>query len=256
MTTPAHILTKVRFLLNLGTSPNANEAAAAKSAAEKLIAKYNITEEELKAADDSPRVYSADSLIYKSFKVVGWMQHLVLACAKQFYCHVVVEKISATSGHEEYSYYAYGDDEDVVNVKFAFNAILGKIHELLDTRCIGRGPVYQDSYCEGCVEAVKGQIASFGIEIPERKQPTRSIKQDGKVLNNGTSNLAIHKSEKEKPEKESVDVSQGTSIKDVMAYFKGLEDGAKISVQDVLELAAENETPDQLAEENILDVQP
>ena len=256
MTAPAHILTKVIFLRNLGASSNPNEASAALSAAEKLIAKYNISEEELKAADDSPRVYSADSLVYKSFSIVGWMQHLVLACAKQFYCHVVVEALKAPSGHEEYSYYAYGDDEDVVNTKFAFNAILKKIHELLDTKCIGRGEIYKNSYCEGCVEAVKGTIASFGIEIPERKRPTRPIKTEEKVLNNGTSNLAVHKSEKEKPEKETVDVAEGSKIKDVMAYFKGLEDGSRISVQDVLELAAENEEPDQLEEENILDVKP
>jgi Protein of unknown function (DUF2786) len=253
MTAPDHIITKVRFLLNLGTSSNANEAAAAKSAAEKLIAKYNITEAELKAADDSPRAYSVDSLVYKSFSVVGWMQHLVLACAKQFYCHVVVEQIKASSGHEEYSYYAYGDDADVANTKFAFNAILKKIHELLDTRCIGRGDIYKNSYCEGCVESVKSTIASFGIEIPEKKQATRPIKTEEKVLNNETSNLAVHKSEKEKPEKETINVAQGSKIKDVMAYFRGLEDGSKISVQDVLELAAENEEPDQL-EEDTLDI--
>jgi hypothetical protein len=253
MTTPAHILTKVRFLLNLGTSPNANESTAAIAAADKLIVKYNISQEELDSTKDEPRAYSADSLVFKSFKVVGWMQHLVLACAKQFYCHIVVEKISALSGHEEYNYYAYGDDQDIISVKFAFNAIVKKIHELLDTRCIGRGPIYQDSYCEGCVESVKATIASFGIEIPERKLPSRPI-QEEKVLNNGTSNLAVHKAEKDKPEKETVDVAQGSMIKDVMAYFKGLEDGAKISVQDVLELEAENEEADQLGD-RILDVE-
>lgn len=247
MTTPDHILTKVRFLLNLGTSSNENEATAAKAAADKYIAKYNITPEELKAADDSPRVYSADSLLFKTFKVVGWMQHLALACAKQFYCYIVVEQITAPSGHQEFNYYVYGEDEDIVSVKLAFNVILKKIHQLLDTRCIGRGPIYQDSYCEGAVEAIKGQIASFGIEIPEHKRPTRPIPTgEEKVLNNGTSNLAVHKTEKEKPEKESVDVAQGSMIKDVMAYFKGLEDGSRISLDEVMELSEEVETPDQL----------
>jgi len=255
MTTPAHILTKVRFLLNLGTSPNANEASAAIAAADKLIAKYNITQEELDSTKDEPRIYTADSLVYKSFKVVGWMQQLVLACAKQFYCHIVVEKIVAPSGHEEYNYYAYGEDYDIVSVKFAFNAILKKINQLLETRCLGRGPIYQDSYCEGCVESVKNQIASFGIEIPERKQPTRNL-QEEKILNNGTSNLAVHKSEKEKPEKETVDVAEGSKIKDVMAYFKGLEDGSRISVQDVLELEAENEEADQIEAPMVVQEEP
>ena len=244
--TPAHILTKVKFLINLGSSPNANEAAAAVAAAEKLIAKYNISAEELKSIEDQPRVYSADSLLFKTFQVVNWMQHLALACAKQFYCYVVVESITAATGLQEFNYYVYGDDDDIVNVKFAFNAILGKIHQLVDTRCIGRGPIYQDSYCEGCVESVKASIAYFGIEIPERKQPVRTIQQEEKVLNNGTSNLAVHKIEKEKPEKETLDISQSSRIKDVMAYLKGLDDGSRISIDDVLELAAENEEPEQL----------
>jgi len=256
MTTPAHILTKVRFLLNLGNSPNSNEASSAIGAANKLIAKYNISQEELDSTKNETRVYSAESLLFKTFKIVGWMQHLALACSKQFYCYIVIESTTAATGLQEYNYYVYGEAEDMEYVKFAFNAILKKINNLLDTQCIGRGPVYQDSYCEGCVESVKGQIASFGIEIPERKQATRSTKpQEENILNNGTSNLSIHKSEKEKPEKETVDVSHHSLIKDVGAYFKGLQDGASISIQDIMELAAENEEADQLTDE-ILDISP
>lgn len=255
MTTPAHILTKVRFLLNLGGSPNANEASSAIAAADKLIAKYNISQEEIDSTKNEARVYSSDSLLFKTFKIVGWMQHLALACAKQFYCYIVVETMTAATGVQECSYYVYGTDEDIEYVKFAFNTILKKIHELLDTKCIGRGDAYQDSYCEGCVESVKGQIASFGIEIPERKQATRSTKpQEEKILNNGVANLAFHKSEKEKPEKESIDVANHSFIKDVMAYFKGLEDGSRISIQDIMELAVENEEADQIGD-GILDLE-
>lgn len=245
MTTPSHILTKVRFLLNLGNSPNAFEASTAIATADKLISKYKISQEELNSTDE-PRVYTADALLFKTFKIVGWMQHLSLACAKQFYCHIVVETMTAATGIQECNYYVYGADEDIEYVKFAFNTILKKINELLDTKCIGCNPVYVDSYCEGCVESVKGQIASFGIEIPEKKQATRSIKQEEKILIDGTSNLSAHKSEKEKPEKETINVSQHSFIKNVQAYFKGLEDGSRISIQDIMELAAENEEADQL----------
>jgi hypothetical protein len=246
MPVPAHILTKVRFLLNLTQSSNANEASAAMAAADKLIAKYNISQEELDTTKDQPRAYTADSLLFKTFNVVGWMQHLSLACAKQFYCYIVIESITSATGLQEYNYYVYGDDEDIVYVKFAFNTILKKIHQLIDTRCIGYGPIYQESYCEGCVEAVKNKIYSFGIDIPERKRATRSIKQEERILINGDSNLSVHKSEKEKPEKDTVDVSRGSIIKDVAAYFKGLEDGSRISIQDIMELEVENEELEQL----------
>jgi hypothetical protein len=248
MPTPAHILTKIKFLINLKQSPNIHEAENAGVLAEKLINKYGVSGEELKTVDDQPRSYAPESLLFKTFKVVGWMQHLALACAKQFYCYIVIESITAATGLQEFNYYVYGADEDIEYVKFSFNTILKKIHELVDTRCLGCSDIYQDSYCEGCVESVKGQINSFGIEIPEKKQASRPIKQEENILNNGNSNLSFHKSEKEKPEKETVDVSKGSLIKDVVAYFKGIEDGARISLQDILELEAENEKIDSLPE--------
>lgn len=248
MPTPEATLHKVKLLLNLATSPNVNEAANAKALADKLIEKYKITPEELDTIKDKPQGYSPDALLFKTFSVVSWMQQLALGCAKQFYCHVIMETVQAATGLVEYNYYVYGDDPDVVCTKFAFNTFLKKIHELLDTKCIGRGPVYRDSYCEGAAEAVKNNLAMFGIEMPERVQPTRAI-PDNKTLNNGNANLA--RSEKEppkKPEEKTVDVNQGHIIKDVMAYFKGLEDGNRISLQDILELEAENEEAQRLQE--------
>lgn len=249
MPTPDHILNKIKLLKNLGSSANENESASANSMAEKLITKYGVTEEELQALNEKPVEYSADSILFHTFSLVGWMQQLALACAKQFYCHVVQECITSATGYQEYNYYVYGDDHDVVCTKFAFATFLKKIHELVDTKCIGRGPVYIDSYTEGLVEGIRSSIALMGIEMPERVQPSRSPTPDGRTLNNGNSNLA--KQEKElpkRPEKDSVDVNHGSMIKDVMAYFRGIEDGNRVSLQDVLELEAENEEARRLQE--------
>jgi len=246
MSTPETILTKVKLLLNLANSPNENEAAAAQAMADKLIAKYNITEEELASLAEKPPLYGKDDLLYHTFTMVGWMQRLAFTCAKQFYCHVVQEQLQASTGATEYNYYVYGDDEDANSVKFVFHAFVKKINNFVDTKCVLRGPIYIESYTEGLVEAIRANIEMDGIELPEVKKPVRPIQQEEKVLNNGQSNMAQFKQQKEAPEKQTVDIGAGSLIRDVMAYFKGLEDGRHFSLQDILELEEENEEAQQL----------
>jgi hypothetical protein len=249
MPTPETVLNKVKLLLNLANSPNENEAAAAQAMADKLIAKYNITEEELASLAEKPPLYGKDDLLFHTFSLVGWMQRLALTIAKHFYCYIVQEQIHASLGGIEYNYYVYGDDEDTDSVKFVFNAFVKKIHNFVETKCIGRGPIFIESYTEGVVESVRANIEMDGIDIPEVKRPARPIQQsDEKVLNNGQSNLTPFKQQKEAPEKETVDVGAGSLIRDVMAYFKGLEDGRHLSLQDILELEVENEEAKKLAE--------
>jgi Protein of unknown function (DUF2786). len=247
MPAPEHILSKIKLLRNLANSPNANEAASALAMADKLIAKYNISEEELASIADQPPKYGEEELLFHSLSIVPWKQHLALACAKNFYCHIIQETLTPGVGDPEYKYYVYGEDEDVNSTKFVFHTLVKKINNLIDTKCIGRGPIYVDSYCQGVVEAVKRNIEMFGLDIPEVKVPARPMQvTTEKVLNNGTSNLSTVKAEKDKPEKESIDISKSGLIKDVMAYFKGIEDGNKLHLEDILELEAENETLKQL----------
>lgn len=244
-----NILIKIKLLLSLGSSPNANEAANAQALADKLIAKYNITTEELESTKEKPEKYGEGDLLYHSFSLISWMQRLALTCAKQFYCHIVQEELHPAVGDLQYKYYVYGDDEDANYVKFAFHTFVKKVNNLVETKCIARGPIYVSSYCEGVVQAIQANIEMDGIDIPEVKKPTRPVVQEEKLLNNGQSNLTQFKQQKEAPEEKTVDVNAGSLIKDVMAYFKGLEDGRRLSLQDILELEVENETAKELQSE-------
>ena len=136
-----NVLTKIRFLLNLGTSPNANESAAALDAAQKLIDKYGVTEAELESTKDEPE-YQINTIIFKANSIIGWKQQLALACAKQFYCHVIIETLVSPFGGEEHTYYALGEDTDVSYVQFAFNALAKMVEGLVLANCYGRGPRY------------------------------------------------------------------------------------------------------------------
>lgn len=241
MSTPEHILSKLKLLLNLKNSPNENEAANAAHMAENLINKYSISEEEIKSLEEKKPLYGDDDKLFVTFGIIGWKQSLALTIAKQFYCQIVQEELVPVEGLHQYTYYVYGDKEDADNVKFVYQTFSDRIEELIEKKCIGRGPVYISSYTEGLVEVINNTIMWEGIDIPNIKVPSREIPVDApeRTLNNGSSNLSVNKEEKEKPCKETVAPQGKEIIKDVQAYFKGLQDGKDFSLTEVLELAAE-----------------
>lgn len=241
MATPEHVLNKIKMLLNLRNSPNVNEAANAATMAENLINKHGVSKDELKSLEEKKPLYGDDDKFFVTFGLVGWKQSLALTIAKQFYCQIVQEELIPVEGLHQYNYYVYGDKEDADNVKFVYQTFSDRIEELVEKKCIGRGPVYTSSYTEGLVEIINNTIIWEGIDIPTIKVPSREkpIDVPERTLNNGDSNLSVRKEEKEKPCQESVAPLGGTMIKDMRAYFQGLQDGKDFSLQEVLELAAE-----------------
>lgn len=243
MATPEHILQKVKLLINLSASSNANEADNARAMVDKLIAKHNISTEELESLKEKKPLYGDDDKLFVTLGLVSWRQSLALTIAKQFYCQIVQEELVPVEGLHQFIYYVYGDKEDSNNVKYVFNIFANRIEEFVESKCIGRGPVFTSSYIEGLVEAINNAIMWDGIDIPNVKVPTREkpIVADDLTLSNGTANLtAPQKEVKEKPVQETAKVS-GPLIKDVNAYYKGVMDGASFSLQEILEIEAESQ---------------
>lgn len=241
MSAPEAILSKIKLLINLTHSPNPHEAENAKAMVDTLVAKYNISAEDLKSLEEKKPLYGDDDKLFVTFGLVGWKQSLALTISKQFYCQIVQEELVPVEGLHQYTYYVYGDKEDSDNVKFVYQTFSDRIEELVKSKCFGRGAIYTSSYTEGLVEIITNTIAWEGIDIPNIKVPSREkpVEVPERTLNNGSSNLSVRKEEKEKPCKESVAPQGGSMIKDIQAYFKGLQDGKDFSFQDVLELAAE-----------------
>lgn len=246
MSAPPSILQKVKFLLNLATSSNPNEAANAKALADKLIEKHNITEEEL-ASLDPKEFYGENEKLFVTFGSCHWRQMLALTVSRYFDCQIVQEEMMPANGGEglhEFRYYVYGDDDQVKDTQFVYHAFAKKIDNLSELRCIGRGPIYIDSYCEGIVESIKTNIELFGIDVPEVKKPLK--KEEAQAAPPTSSTIVKSGENREEPTDKKVDINKGSFIKDIMAYFKGLEDGKNMSLQDVLELEKENTESAQL----------
>lgn len=239
MSAPEPILAKIKLLLKLASSENPNEADNARQMADRLIEKYNITEGELESLQDKKPLYGEDEKVFMTIGLVPWRQQLVLAIGTHFECRIVQEEVVPTEGLHEFSYFAYGDPEDVINIKFVYHVFTKRIEELINNKCLGRGPIYIASYAEGVVEAVKSNIFWEGIDIPEVNSKMESPKEEA-ILETGENKLSKPKVEKEKPVQESVDVGSQSHVQDVNAYWRGMSDGSKIHLQDALELEAEN----------------
>jgi hypothetical protein len=235
MSVPQAVLHKVKLLLNLAQSSNQNEADNARTMADKLIAKHNITEDDIASLDEKV-YYGEDEKLFVTLGIVGWRQQLALAIATYFDCQIVQEELVPGEGVHQFNYFVYGDTDQVKDTQFVYHAFSNKVELLSDTQCLGRGPIYIDSYCEGVVESVRYNIQMYGIDIPEIKS---TLNKEQHAPAPTTKSLAKSKEEKDEPTDKRVDVNSQSLIKDVMAYFKGVDDGKNLSLQDVLAMAVE-----------------
>ena len=232
MSASPETLAKVKKLIALAASPNPNEAAAARAMADKFIAKYSITEEELASLDENV-YYGEDEKLFISFGIVGWRQQLALCTATYFDCQIVQEETVPTEGLHQFTYFVYGDDDQVWNAQFVYHAFAKKVEYLIDVKCQLRGPVYIDSYCEGVAEAIKNNIQMYGFDLPEIKKPLK--KEEVQATPPTPTTLAPPKG-KDEPTDKRVDVNKNSFIKDIQAYFKGLDAGKTLSLDDILEM--------------------
>lgn len=239
--TPA-ILNKIKLLLNLAKSPNPNEAENARAMADKLIAKHGITEEDLSSLEPK-EFYGENEKLFTTMGIVSWKQQLAVAIAGYFDCQIVQEELIPAEGPHQYTHFVYGDEDQVKDTQFVYHAFCKKIDNLVDTKAPGRGPVYVESYCEGVVESIKWNIQMYGIEVPEVRKP---IKEEEKAPPPSTKSITKSGHDKEEPTENRVNISGQTFIKDVMAYFKGVDDGKNLSLQDILELETQNQESKQI----------
>jgi hypothetical protein len=243
MPAPPAILDKVKKLLNLANSPNPNEAETARAMADKFIAKYNITDDEL-ASLEPKEFYGENEKLFVTLGIVSWRQQLALAVATYFDCQIVQEELVPAEGIHQFNYFVYGDPDQVKDTQFVYHAFIKKVENLADVKCIGRGPIHIDSYCEGMVESIKGNIQMFGIEMPDIKKP---LKKEEQAAPPNSKTITKSGPNKEEPTNKRVDVNSQSFIKDIVGYYRGVNDGKNLSLQDILELEVNNTEPEQIA---------
>jgi len=214
------VLVKIIKLLALSKSSNENEASAAKSAAEALMIKYNILDSEIESVVEKT-LYTDNELLYSSLVVIPWKSRLAFITACKYEMFVIQEVKVPKIGNPFYIYFIYGDF--VSEVKELFDLLLSKIEGLIISNCKNKEDDYIDSYCEGVVEGIASCIKSIVFKTSSKIEEAETNSTDS--LSKKDDDLI---SKKEKPLKESIDVNQGSNIKDIAAYFLGISHGLKL----------------------------
>lgn len=221
-------LHKIKLLFNLAAKAPEHEAANAKALAQKLMEKHGVTDEQLQELlNDGKPLYGEDQKLFSTPTVVPWKSLLAYLVSFKYNCYVVQEEQVPSEGSSEFVYYLYGDDNDVATVQYFFPKLLKEVEDVMLIACYGRGEIFVESYREGLINGLRENLNYFDLDFGFLKKKTID-----KQISTGTANLTKTEAElpKEKPAKESVDVSSKTVVKDINAFFRGDVDGRNIDL--------------------------
>lgn len=220
------ILDKIKFLLKLSASDNIHEANNARMGAEKLIKKFNVTDEELASIVDKKPAYGEDERLFHTSYQVPWKMQLSLAVANKFDCLIVQEESVPVEGNSEFDYYVCGDPDDIESVKIAFRSLLFLIDDTVNKNCIGEDENYMESYAEGLAHSIKENL-EYGIYLPKREKKVKpeevEVKPDA---------IAHIPTQKEKPSEKTYDIAGASRVTNVVAYYRGVADGKDLFFED------------------------
>ena len=122
------ILNKIKLLQKLSASPNQHEADNARAKAAELIAKHEITEEELASIQEKV-FYTDKEFLYSTIGLEGWKQQLALGIANYFDCQIVQEVLVPYEGDNEYRHFVYGDEQAASQTQQVFHTFLRKSND-------------------------------------------------------------------------------------------------------------------------------
>jgi hypothetical protein len=231
--TRTEILVKIKKLRALRINSNENEAQNADQLADRLIMKYNVSEEEIASLDIKPEFYTQDDRIFSTIGAVQWKRQLILLLCKQYDAYVIEELTGTVSSDNiEHVYFVYGEDDDVASIRLAWELLLSEIDNMILNNCSGKGPVYLSSYLEGVVQAIKSNVDTLRIHLPRVKSQKKKEQAKEEASSLGLTKTKTTPKEEIAP---SVDIG-GSLIKDVKAYFCGIKDGMLIDLEDIISI--------------------
>jgi len=164
MSSVSPIIEKVQKLLALSKSSNANEAANAAGAANKLIELHRISEADLELAGKvTEPVEEDDGYIYETGKLTPW-KHILMNVLVQHYGLSHYNDADFSGGRKVSRFKVFGRRDDIVVCRYMFTWLTTVCDRLVDIEAKGMGRVYISSYCEGFVAGVSSQLRLSRLE--------------------------------------------------------------------------------------------
>lgn len=193
-----NVIEKVKKLLALSQSSNANEAATAAAMANKLMDQYRLSTAELEgtAGNTSEPIEEDEGYIYESGKITPWKFSLMNALASFYGCAVwndwtvskhktkVVfdldngdDRVSETNGGRKVSRYRLvGRRSDIGITRYMFAYLSAECARLSAIEAKGKGRVFMQSYCIGFVYGVDMQLNASRAEVQQQASSTAIVK--------------------------------------------------------------------------------
>jgi hypothetical protein len=174
------IIEKVQKLLSLSKSSNANEAAAAANAANKLIDQYRLSTADLESSTETVEpVEEDDGYIYQSGRINPWKSRLVSVLVNH-YGLASWNDADYSSGRMVTRVRLVGRRSDITIARYMFAWLTAECQRLSDNEAKGKGRVYVNSYCIGFVNGISTQLKSSRAEVQKEATSSAIIKIDAR----------------------------------------------------------------------------
>lgn len=220
------VIDKIRQLRELSKSSNIFEATAAAKAADKLLQKHRLTEEDLIARGVSQKEYPEDDshVLYETARIITWKSILASVLARHYGC-ALWDGVSYETGHKVSRYKLVGRKSDMEMVRYLFAWLVFEIERLCKLSCKGKGHIVSQSFCEGAVSGIKQQLDKSKEEIKQEAnqsgQSLALVRIDERLSESRTALYSLHKNLK-------VDKSVSYRRLNQDAYNNGISAGKNI----------------------------
>ncbi len=180
MSSIAHIIDRVRKLLALAQSTNANEAANAAAKANALIDEYRISVGQLSDAEteaSDPLIHDRTDPLFEADRVMQWRKSLVIRLSKHYGCYVWND-----TSKRKACYIIAGRKSDTDVLRYMFAYISTECERIATSQAKGKGRTFAESYKRGFVDGVMSQLdASRQTAAKASSDPQALVKLDDRT---------------------------------------------------------------------------
>lgn len=176
MSNVSSVIDRVQKLLALSKSSNANEAAAAANAANRLIDQYRLSEADLATSIEMEEPIEEDQgYIYETGRLTPWKNTLVNVLVKH-YGLAQWNDADYSKGRMFTRVKLVGRKSDITIAKYMFAWLTSECQRLSDREAKGKGRIYVGSYCLGFVRGVAEQLQVSRADAQKDASSTAIIK--------------------------------------------------------------------------------
>lgn len=174
------VIDRVQKLLALSKSQNANEAANAAAAANRLIDQYRLSEADLESTFQNIEPIEEDEgYIYESGRINPWKSTLVNVLVRH-YGLAHWNDADWSTGRQVSRFRLVGRKSDITIAKYMFAWLTAECQRLSDQEAKGKGRIYVGSYCLGFVNGVSTQLRLSRAEVQKDATSAAIVKIGGR----------------------------------------------------------------------------